>query len=411
MGVRTKTDSKVQAVQKVATAAASSTIPRLGLYGTFELLCGEGLCCAAIEDDPVVQYTLNLEEDELDDDDDISFGDSTISSKGSIATDKGVRVSLPSRPPPMSRRQSIIKRQDSERSEKSARFNDSLNETKMYIPDLQSEASDDDVQSVKSEGDKIKRFVAGSMKFLDDKRFDVSVVGTSSKDDSVHPRVLNLQIMDALQEHLPYSKRGQLFWLRYSMVRDGASMHTLVNNTAGSTHNLIAIETMDGEVFGAFTAQPWSVTWKFYGSTESCLWRLKDLRDPPGTPRRELKSRRLDHDIDVYKFAGNNRNIQLCTSDSLIVGGGHPYENSVKDFSDVKLTDWGFGLTFGKDLQQGTSSPCITFESPSLSRFHSDGSFFEVSNIEIWSLTPCMNLEQATKLEESKKWIEKSSTY
>jgi hypothetical protein len=408
MGISTDSRPKVQAVHNTSTTSRS--VPLSGFYGQLELLCGEGVCGAAIEDAPVATYTMELADDDLLDDlfDDSSC-DSTISSKCSIATDRGVRVGfhdLSSR----SRRPSIIKGQDSQKSEKSAHFNDSLNKTMVYTPDPETNSSVDK-KSVKSEGGKVKHF-DGSMKFLDDQRFDVSVVGTSSRDDSVHPRVLNLPIMDALQEHLPYSKRGQLFWLRYSMVRDGASIHTLINKTAGSKYNLIAIETMDGEVFGAFTAQPWNVTWKFYGSTDSFLWRLNDLRDPSGAAAaRKTKARRLDHDIDVFKFAGNNRNIQLCTSDSLIVGGGHPDDASVQEFSDIKLSDWGFGLSFGKDLQRGTSSPCITFESPSLSRFHQDGSFFEVSNIEIWSLTPCMTLEQAIKMEDSKRCLEKCPTF
>jgi hypothetical protein len=398
MGILTDSRPKVQAVHSV---------PLFGFGGHLELLCGEGLCCAAIEDAPVAQYTVELEvNDLLDDLFDDSSCDSTISSKCSIATDRGVGFHALS---PQSRRPSIIKRQDSHKSENSAHFDDSLNETMVYTPDPETDSSGD-TKSVKSEGGKVKLF-DGSMKFLNDQRFDISVVGTSSRDDSVHPRVLNLPIMDALQDHLPYSKRGQLFWLRYSMVRDGASIRTLINKTAGSKYNLIAIETMDGEVFGAFTAQPWNVTWKFYGSNESFLWRLNDLRDPPDAATRETKAHRIDHDIDVFKFAGNNRNIQLCTSDSLIVGGGHPDEASVQDFSDVKLSDWGFGLSFGKDLQRGTSSPCITFESPSLSRFHQDGSFFEVSNVEIWSLTPCMTLEQAIKMEDSKRCLEKCPTF
>eukprot|EP00980_Cylindrotheca_fusiformis_P028087 scaffold22578_cov164-Cylindrotheca_fusiformis.AAC.13 len=433
MGVRGRADepSKVQDLQKVTNPSLSSAVPMFGICGTLELLCREGLCCAVIENDAVSddssmedncvvkdrfpEYTMDLKAEGLEDDsiaDGSLYGgdDSTISSKGSIATDNCVKTP-DYRPRPRAKRSSLAKREDSHRSEKSARFDDSLNETKVYTPDTRSHAYDDDANSVKSEGGEVRRFVQGSLKFLADQRFDVSVVGTSSKDDSVHPRVLDLSIMDALQDHLPYSKRGQLFWLRYSMVRDGASMHTLINKTSGSSHNLIAIETMDGEVFGAYTSQPWSVTWEFYGSTDSFLWRLKDLRNPMGAKRQKSKPRGFAQDLDVYKYAGHNRNIQLCTSDSLIVGGGHPDEASKEHFLDVKMNAWGFGLAFGKDLQQGTSAPCITFESPSLSRFHRDGSIFEVSNIEIWSLTPCLNLEQAMKLEESKRWVQKSPTY
>ena len=76
----------------------------------------------------------------------------------------------------------------------------------------------------------------------------------------------------------------------------------------------------------------------------------------------------------------------------------------------MKSTEWGFGLAFGGDLQEGTSSPCITFESPSLSKLHEDGSLFQVSNFEIWTLTPCTSLADAEKMEAGRLRIERSMT-
>jgi hypothetical protein len=61
--------------------------------------------------------------------------------------------------------------------------------------------------------------------------FDSRVLGTSTADDATKPIVLTASIMDALQRHLPYSKQGEMFWLKYSMVRDGANLNTVLNKT------------------------------------------------------------------------------------------------------------------------------------------------------------------------------------
>jgi hypothetical protein len=61
--------------------------------------------------------------------------------------------------------------------------------------------------------------------------FDSRVLDTSTADDSTKPIVLTASIMDALQRHLPYSKQGEMFWLKYSMVRDGANLNTVLNKT------------------------------------------------------------------------------------------------------------------------------------------------------------------------------------
>ena len=169
-----------------------------------------------------------------------------------------------------------------------------------------------------------------------------------------------------------------------------------------SSYTILAVETLDGEVFGAFTAKPWHITWKYYGTPESFLWRLRKRR------KSNARERPLsDGDFEVFRFAGNNKNIQLCHIDRIAVGGGSPDDVSTvsEELSNVKMTEWGFGLSFGKDLQQGTSSPCMTFNSPSLSKYHADGSRFEVSNMEFWTLTPCISVDEARRMEKTKDFF------
>ncbi|KAL3901842.1 MAG: hypothetical protein SGARI_006011 [Bacillariaceae sp.] len=223
--------------------------------------------------------------------------------------------------------------------------------------------------------------------------FDSRVLGTSL---ATKPIVLTSSIMKVMERHLPYSKQGEMFWLKYSMVRDGANLNTVLDKTK-------VLETLDGEVFGAFTAKPWHITWKYYGTPESFLWRLRKRR------KSNARDKPLnDGDFEVFRFAGNNKNVQLCHIDRIALGGGSPDDISTvvsEELSHVGMQEWGFGLCFGKDLQQGTSSPCMTFNSPSLSRHHADGSRFEVANMEFWTLTPCISLDEAMRMEKSKDFF------
>jgi hypothetical protein len=73
----------------------------------------------------------------------------------------------------------------------------------------------------------------------------------------------------------------------------------------------------------------------------------------------------------------------------------------------VKSHEWGFGLAIQGDLLVGSSSPCVTFGSPSLSNVHSDGSLFEIVNLELWTLTPCVTKEEAENLEVGKLFLQR----
>ena len=87
-------------------------------------------------------------------------------------------------------------------------------------------------------------------------------------------------------------------------------------------------------------------------------------------------------------------------------GGGAGDDNDTYAGSPIKDHEWGFGLTVESDFLHGTSSPCLTFGSPSLSCEHSDGSIFEIINLELWTVTPCNKLEDAEKLELAGLFLE-----
>jgi hypothetical protein len=230
--------------------------------------------------------------------------------------------------------------------------------------------------------------------------------------------ILNQDLMEELQDHLPLCKRGESFWLQYSLVRDGASLDSLLNKVRDSEHTILVIETLEGEVFGAFCSLPWKQSNDYYGTGQSFLWRVKqDVQKDQDASTIQSQDAVTLPEVEVFKFAFCNHNIQLCRPDRLIVGGGgggeqahrHPPPSlAAADSSSTSSTcsvppaashgktpEWGFGLWLEHDLLRGSSSPCLTFQSPSLSRIHAEGSLFEIRNLEVWSLTPCISVEQA----------------
>lgn len=194
---------------------------------------------------------------------------------------------------------------------------------------------------------------------------------------------LTQSLMRKLQKRLPYGKKGDSFWLQYSLIRDGASLDSLLDmvysdkkNTSSHICSVLAIETVEGEVFGAYLTQTWRRSYnQWYGGGQSFLW----------TTALEKNEKSNKNKLRVFPYSFENSYVQLCDRDRLLVGGGDGGSN-------YERHSYGFGLALEKDLLSGSSCPCTTFESPSLSKFHSDGSTFEIRNLEVWTLTPCLSV-------------------
>jgi TLD len=238
------------------------------------------------------------------------------------------------------------------------------------------------------------------------------ILGTSANDSESHPHVLSPPLMEAIQAFFPLSKTSDNFWMKYSMVRDGASLHTFLKHARGSQYSVLALETVDGEVFGAFTTEAWRTTWSCFGGGESFLWKLRHSRRTKC--HSIIDQAHLESEVDVYPYTGENHCVQFCTSRQIAVGGGSLDQNvdfpsspeEADEGSTIKDHEWGFGIALQGDLLHGSSSPCVTFGSPSLSETHSDGSLFEIINIELWSMTPSFTVEDAQKLELGKLFLE-----
>jgi hypothetical protein len=239
------------------------------------------------------------------------------------------------------------------------------------------------------------------------RRRDLKILGISHDDTDCHPHVLSPIQMDRFQPYLPDSKRGASFWLKYSLVRDGSSLVSLLQNIRCSSYSLLAMETIDGEVFGGFFSNAWTVqSDKYFVTGESSLWKMKQrrcvnigggnnntnnggLNDSFGTLSKQVED---EAEIEVFKSKSYYCNdfYQICTHNKIIAGGGG--SSYPQDFGNglgiYSPEDIGFGLIFENgSLMEGSSSASLTYRSPPLSDIHKDGSKFELVNLEVWGFT------------------------
>ena len=260
------------------------------------------------------------------------------------------------------------------------------------------------------------------------------ILGTSIEDRDASPHVLSPPLMVSLTQFIPEVLMGQNLWLKYSLLRDGASMDTLVHYSRAGQYTLLAIETTEGHVLGSFTSSAWKYHPQgYYGSGEAFVWAMRYSRH---TPCYSLYDQaQLESDVDIFPYSGLNSYIQLCTPDRIALGGGmlpttpctttadtaedpslyyyedpraafHVEQNSLDNDMD-ETGMGGFAIMIQKDLTQGISCPSATFRNPCLIHHASTaGETFQIVNIEVWTFTPCTTVEDAEKLEMRKFFIE-----
>jgi hypothetical protein len=165
-----------------------------------------------------------------------------------------------------------------------------------------------------------------------------------------------------------------------------------------SKWTIIGVETMEGDVFGSFTGTPWRKQKGWYGSGEAFLWRLKQSR----LASTELSAKSSTNQMEIYPYTGADELVQYCSDASLAVGGGDwkeqecPYEGEPK----------GIGLMVDRDLAIGETNSCATFANRRLCHRNKASNDFHISNMEVWTMTPCTSLEEAQKLEMHRLFVE-----
>jgi hypothetical protein len=211
------------------------------------------------------------------------------------------------------------------------------------------------------------------------------ILGTSANDRSAQPQVMSPPLLESLMSFVPDHLSNKNLWLKYSLVRDGASIYSLRDHCKKSQHTFMALETKQGKF--KKDAGYHSVVWKtppdspstflFLGTTYICLlafitstvadtvfvykhdfiffnaqytkcaigdvlgsftstpWHkttsyygtgesfLWKMRHSRMTNVHSLlEQAELESEVDIFPFSGLNYYIQLCTHDKLAVGGG-----------------------------------------------------------------------------------------
>jgi TLD len=204
------------------------------------------------------------------------------------------------------------------------------------------------------------------------------------------PRVLTPYIMENLRGFFPIGAGESNFWLKFNLVRDVASLSLLLDSVRYSKYTIIGVETRDGEVFGSFTSTRWRTGTRWFGSRDAFLWRLKKSRYTMGG-----NPANYENEMEVYPFTGSDQLVQYCTHKTIAVGGGEWVGGACPFPTEPR----GIGFMIDGDLVGGETNSCATFANPPLCRKTSASNEFSIANVEVWTLTPCLNVHDAATME------------
>jgi hypothetical protein len=202
--------------------------------------------------------------------------------------------------------------------------------------------------------------------------------------------------------------------MKYSLIRDGASLDTFKAYVRGAKDIILAIETTRGDVFGVFTSSPWRRCPTLFGGAPSFVWKMRYNRNSPCHSLIEQAT--LESEVDVYHLVEQEVHIQMCTNDKIGVGVGNMnrYDSlgniveSEQDEEKRNGKNFGYAICLGDDLLSGTTSRSACYKSPCFVDQNSNGEPFDVLNMEAWTLTPAFSQEAAEKLEMTHYFLSES---
>jgi len=172
-----------------------------------------------------------------------------------------------------------------------------------------------------------------------------------------------LELAQELSFSLPLSLRFQQLECVYAPRLHGISLQTFYRQfeQKPGPSVMLVIDT-EGHVFGAFASESWRGAGKFYGTGESFVFSFGyvDL-----VPKAGVGLRPRAQELTCQAFPWTSRNSFLMFSDDSVLAMGGGGKNA---------------LTIDGDFLRGTSNPCSTFESPTLSSSEE----FVIRAIEFW---------------------------
>ena len=208
----------------------------------------------------------------------------------------------------------------------------------------------------------------------------------------------------------PPSSSSFNFWLKYSLVRDGAGLWTFLRQVRASTLCFLAIETDEGHVFGAFTSQPWRLSKGWYGSKDTFLWKMRRSR-LENSGLSIVQQVTQESEVQVFPYRTGNKAVQYCSKKCLMLGQGEIIPSPTLHNPDKPKPvrtgkHYGYALYLDKDLHHGTTSTSETFGNPCLIDAHARGARFNVSNVEVWTLTTHDTVAEAEQSELSNLFLD-----
>ncbi len=132
--------------------------------------------------------------------------------------------------------------------------------------------------------------------------------------------------------------------LLYSMTRMGVSLKTMYRSIEDARGTIVLLRDQGGKVFGAYASECWKPRAGYYGSGEGFVFEFA-----PAFRR--------------YAWTGDNSFFMMSSAEALAVGGGS-----------------NFAFFVDKEILNGTSGACTTFNSPRLSSTDQ----FQVGLFEVW---------------------------
>jgi hypothetical protein len=132
----------------------------------------------------------------------------------------------------------------------------------------------------------------------------------------------------------------------------------------------------------------------------------------------------MESKMDVFPFTSQNNKVQSCTTTGIALGYGEVLIEEER-MTEVKQNDidvtkksvanstnhYEHAIKLDKSMTSGSTSSSETFGSPCLIERESRGKFFEVANVELWSLTPHDTVEEADQAEMKILFLEEENRH
>jgi TLD len=228
------------------------------------------------------------------------------------------------------------------------------------------------------------------------------------KYESMETKPDSIKALPSLPPATPSSSYN--FWLKYSLVRDGPGLWTFLRQVRASALCILAIETTEGHVLGAFTSQPWRLSKGWYGSKDTFLWKMRRSRlETAG--KSIVQQICQESEIQVYPYRTGHVAVQYCSKKCLMLGQGEviaaPKKHDPEKPRPINVgKHYGYALYLDKNLTSGTTSSSETFGNPCLLDPTQRGAKFTVANIEVWTLTPHTTVADAEQSELSNLFLD-----